>query len=100
MTGVALAMHTPTHAQPAGGGLRRAAQAFEAQALSALLAPMFEGLRVDGPLGGGHAEAQWRPMLVEAVARDLARAGGLGLAESVLREMTRMQATQSGGDPS
>ena len=71
--------------------MRRAAQAFEAQALGALFQPLFEGLSTTGPLGGGAAEAQWRPMLVDAIARDLARAGGLGLANAVLREMTRLQ---------
>lgn len=69
---------------------RRTAQAFEAQALGALLQPMFAGLETKGFFGGGAAEAQWRPMLVDAIATDLARAGGLGIADSVLREITRM----------
>jgi Rod binding domain-containing protein len=71
--------------------MRRAAQEFEAQALGAMFQPLFEGLSTSGPLGGGAAEAQWRPMMVDAIARDLARAGGLGLADAVLREMTRLQ---------
>lgn len=71
--------------------LRRAAQDFEAQALGALLQPMFEGLEARGPFGGGAAEAQWRPMLVEAIARGMARTGGVGLADAVLREMLRLQ---------
>jgi Rod binding domain-containing protein len=71
--------------------IRRAARDFEAQALGALLAPMFEGLRSSGPFTGGAGEAQWRPMLVDAIARDLARAGGLGLATAVEREMLRLQ---------
>jgi Rod binding domain-containing protein len=74
--------------------MRRAAQAFEAQALGALLQPMFQGLETKGPFGGGAAEAQWRPMLVDAIAKDLARAGGLGLTDAVLREMTRIAGVQ------
>jgi len=70
----------------------RAAQEFEAQALGALLQPMFATLPTGGFFGGGAAEAQWRPMLVDAIARDLARSGGLGLAASVQREIIRMQA--------
>lgn len=69
---------------------RRTAQQFEAQALGALLQPMFAGIETKGFFGGGSAEAQWRPMLVDAIANDLARAGGLGLADAVLREITRM----------
>jgi Rod binding domain-containing protein len=75
---------------------RRTAQDFEAQALGALLAPMFQGLDSKGPFTGGAAEAQWRPMLVDAIAKDLAKAGGLGIADAVLREITRLRAAAEG----
>ncbi len=75
---------------PNPAALRRAARDFEAQALGALLQPMFQGLDTKGPFGGGAAEAQWRPMMVDAIAKDMARAGGLGLADAVLRELTRL----------
>ena len=80
----------PRQASQSPAAMRRAAQDFEAQALGALLQPMFQGLETKAPFGGGAAEAQWRPMLVDAIAKDLARAGGLGLADAVLREMTRL----------
>ncbi|MGX9962766.1 rod-binding protein [Roseomonas sp. F4] len=70
--------------------MRRVAREFEAQALGALLQPMFQGLDSKGPFGGGSAEGQWRPMLVDAIAKDLAKAGGLGIADSVFRELTRL----------
>jgi Rod binding domain-containing protein len=79
--------------------LRRAAQQFEAQALGALLQPMFQGLGTSGPFGGGAAEAQWRPMLVDAIARDLSRIGGLGIGEAVLRELTRIAGARPGATP-
>ena len=84
-------------ATPAAGQttLRHLAQEFEAQAIAAMFQPVFAALPTDGPFGGRAAEAQWRPMLVDAIARDLARAGGLGLAAPVLRELLRAQeATQ------
>ena len=84
----------PRQASQSPAAMRRAAQAFEAQALGALLQPMFQGLETKGPFGGGAAEAQWRPMLVDAIAKDLARAGGLGLTDAVLREMTRIAGVQ------
>jgi Rod binding domain-containing protein len=86
-------------AGPSAAALRRAAQQFEAQALGALLQPMFQGLQTNGPFGGGAAEGQWRPMLVEAIAKDLSRIGGLGLGEAVLRELTRIAGAQPGSTP-
>jgi flagellar protein FlgJ len=75
--------------------LRKAAQDFEAQALASLLQPAFVTLEA-GPFGGGSAEAQWRPMLVEAIAAGAVRAGqGLGLADTVLRELLHRQAAAS-----
>lgn len=73
------------------GALRRLSQEFEAQAIAAMFQPVFAALPTDGPFGGGQAEAQWRPMLVDAIARDLARAGGLGIADAVYRELLRAQ---------
>lgn len=73
------------------GRLRRLAQEFEAQAVAAMFQPVFAALPTDGPFGGGAAEAQWRPMLVEAIARDLARGGGLGIGDAVYRELLRAQ---------
>lgn len=91
-----------THRAPIGAGLagapaashgqiRRLAQEFEAQAIAAMFQPVFAALPTDGPFGGGQAEAQWRPMLVDAIARDLARAGGLGIGDAVRRELLRAQ---------
>ena len=71
--------------------LRQASRDFEAHVLGALLQPMFEGLGQGGLFGGGSAEAQWRPMLVAEYGRAIARAGGVGLADSVLATLQRMQ---------
>lgn len=80
--------------------LRQAAQDFEAQALASLLQPAFatvDGSR--GPFGGGAAEAQWRPMLVEKIAAVAVRGGqGLGLSDAILRELLRRQSSPSTED--
>lgn len=73
----------------------RASQDFEAQMLGALLQPMFDTLPTNGPFGGGSAEAQWRPMLVENFGRAMARAGGVGIGGAVLAQMQRLQAQAS-----
>ncbi len=75
--------------------MREAARSFETQVLSQLLQPAFAGLGADA-MGGGAAEAQWRPMLVDAMAGAASRAGhGLGIADMVLREMLRRQSTET-----
>lgn len=81
----------PVSPQAAPPALRRAAQAFEAQALGQLLQPLFATLP-QARFGGGAAEAQWQPMLVDEMAKAASRSGhGLGLGEAVLREMLRWQ---------
>lgn len=74
--------------------MRRAAEEFEAVFLSEMLAPMFEGLDTDGLGGGGMGEQIFRPMLVERYAESISRSGGVGIADSIVREFVRMQQTQ------
>jgi Rod binding domain-containing protein len=71
--------------------LRHAAEEFEAVFLSEMLGPMFDGIDTEGLGGGGMGEEIFRPMLVERYAEAIARAGGVGVADSVLRELIRMQ---------
>jgi Rod binding domain-containing protein len=79
----------PANAPPAR--LRQLATEFEAQAVAAMFQPVFAALPTDGPFGGGSGEAQWRPMLVDAIARDLARTGSLGIGDAVYRALLRAQ---------
>ena len=67
------------------------AQEFEGQLLGLLMQPMFEGLQSDGPFGGGNAEGTYKAFLVEAIGKQVAKAGGVGLSDPVAREMLRMQ---------
>lgn len=71
--------------------IRRVAEEFEAMVLAELLQPVFEQIDPDGLGGGGSGEAMFRPMLVQQYAAGMARAGGIGLADSVVHELTRMQ---------
>ncbi len=74
---------------------RRAAEEFEAMFLSEMLAPMFESLDTEGLGGGGMGEQIFRPMLVERYAEAIAHSGGVGIADSIVRELIRLQASQS-----
>jgi len=72
--------------------LRQAAQNFEAMALGQLLQPMFATVdTAHGAFGGGAAEAAVQPMLVDALAKNIAAHGGLGLAGPVFASMLRSQ---------
>lgn len=78
--------------------LRQSAGEFEAMALSELLQPMFRTVdAAHGPFGGGAGEATWRPLLVDQMAKAVARAGGVGIGEAVFQEMLRAQAQGEGG---
>ena len=82
---------------PRAEAMREAARKFEAQALGALLQPAFATVS-GGSFGGGAAEGQWRPMLVDAYAEAWSRQGGIGLAASVFQEMLRAQGMHAGAD--
>ena len=78
--------------------LAKTARHFEALTIGQLLAPMFNTVdTADGLFGGGPAEAAWKPMLVDAIAKKVADRGGLGLAGPVFRELLHAQEMQSKG---
>ena len=66
---------------------------FESMFLSQMLQHMFEGIKTEeGPFGGGHAEAMFRPMLLDEYAKMIAnRPGGIGLADQVTRTLLKNQ---------
>ncbi len=90
-------MHAPTPVrQPtASPDAQHVAQEFESIFIAEMLAPMFEGLDTEGLGGGGAGESMFRPMLIQQYAAALAKNGGIGLADSVVRELARMQAAQT-----
>ena len=70
----------------------KAARDFEAMALGELLKPMFETVESKrNPFKGGTGEKTWKPMLVDEIAKQMAKAGGLGLAAPVHAAMLRMK---------
>ncbi|MCP5366052.1 MAG: rod-binding protein [Hyphomicrobiales bacterium] len=70
---------------------RKVAQDFEAFFLSQALQPMFAELTPEQPFGGGNAEQMWRSLQVEEYGKAIARQGGIGLADSIMREMLKVQ---------
>ncbi len=75
--------------------IQRVGREFESMFLSEMLAPMFEGLQTDGLGGGGEGEQMFRPMLIQRYAESISNNGGVGIADSIMRELTRLQAAQA-----
>ncbi|WP_372707463.1 rod-binding protein [Brevundimonas sp.] len=88
---VSPALLQPATPKPVTGRMRETAEAFEASFLAQMMKPMFEGLSTEAPFGGGEAEGTWRGFLVEAMAKQTVKAGGIGLADQVLSQMIKMQ---------
>jgi flagellar protein FlgJ len=87
---VAPALSTLPPAQTAK--IWQAAQDFEAMAIGQLLKPMFSTVdTAHGAFGGGDAEAAWQPMLVDAIGKQMAAHGGIGLAVPVFNAMLQAQ---------
>ncbi len=68
-----------------------AAEKFESQFLSQMLGQMFKGIDTDGPFGGGFGEEMFRSLMTDAMAKNVTKAGGIGLADTVQREILKMQ---------
>ena len=74
----------------------KSAQDFEAMAIGQLLEPMFDTVdTAHGLFGGGAGEEAWKPMLVQAFAKQIEAHGGLGLAGPIYDAMLRAQETGS-----
>lgn len=74
---------------------RRAAEEFEALFISEMLAPVFESLDTGGLFGGGQGEKIYRSMMVQEYGKAIAKAGGIGIADTVQSEILRMQENQA-----
>lgn len=77
---------------------RETADSFEAVFLSQILKSMSMGMKSDGPFGGGHSEEMFRDVLNEEIANQIAQNGGIGLSDSVYREILKTQEIDSPHD--
>ncbi len=99
MTAVSLppALSQPLTAAPSAaemakrGEIRKTAKTFESSFLSIMLQQMFEGVETSAPFGGGPGETMFKSFMTEAMAKKISDRGGLGVADSVGREMLKLQ---------
>lgn len=74
--------------------IRKVAEDFESFYLSQMLQPMFQNLGAEEPFGGGPGEDIWRQFQVEEFGKAMAKTGGVGVADMVMKEMLKMQEIQ------
>lgn len=98
VTGTAdLTAQTPRTAAPTKAANPEQARAlgkkFESMFVTEMLNHMFAGLETEnGIFGGGHAEAMFRPMLMEEYGKAIANRGnGIGLADQVAKMLLSQQ---------
>lgn len=72
---------------------RAAAEQFESAFLEQMLNYMWQDVPTDGLFGGGHGEETFRSMLVNEYAKEMTRAGGIGIADQVEQELLKLQET-------
>jgi len=84
---------TPTSAAELAkrGHTHETAVKFEASFLSTMLQTMFQNVGASAPFGGGAGEDMWKSFLSEAMAKQMAKRGGIGISRSVEREMLKLQ---------
>jgi Rod binding domain-containing protein len=73
------------------GKIKETAAKFESSFLSVMMQSMFEGVKTSEPFGGGNGEEMFKSLLTEEMAKQVTKAGGVGLAATVQKEMLKMQ---------
>jgi peptidoglycan hydrolase FlgJ len=74
--------------------IRKTAEKFEASFLSVMLQEMFDEVEVDAPFGGGQGEQMFKSFLSDAMAKQMVAGGGVGLSDTVAKEMLKLQGLQ------
>ena len=70
---------------------KRAADEFEAIFISQMLKIMSVGVKTDGPFGGGQSEEIYRDLMNEQLGKTVTSKGGIGLSDSIYREILKSQ---------
>lgn len=70
---------------------RTIAEQFEGVFLNQMLSAMFEGVGENDAFGGSYAEDTYRGLLTETYADTITKSGGIGIADSIMRELIGLQ---------
>lgn len=81
----------PTAETAKRGQIAKTAENFEASFLSVMMQSMFQGVDAGAPFGGGEGEQMFKSFMTEAIAKQTAKSGGIGIASIVQKEMLKLQ---------
>lgn len=73
---------------------REAAEGFAAFFLTQTLESMFSGIGSDALFGGGSGEGIYRSLMLQQYGKAMARAGGLGITDTVQKQILQLQETK------
>ena len=76
--------------------IKKVAQQFESVFISQFMGEMFSGISTDGPFGGGQGEEMFRSLMIDEYGKQIAKQGGIGLADSITRQLIKMQEVPGG----
>jgi len=90
-TALALQNSGPRLQPGATQATRETAEDFEAFFLSQVFSQMFQGVEADPVFGGGPGEEIFQSLMIQEYGKAVAQNGGVGIADSVMRELIAMQ---------
>ena len=70
---------------------RKSSQEFEAVFLNSMFSQMTSGVKGEGPFGDTTGTGVWRSMLTDEYSKNFAKAGGIGIADTVYKELIALQ---------
>ena len=71
--------------------IAKASKDFESSFLSVMLGQMFKDVNTSAPFGGGPGEDAFKSFMTDAMAKQVVKSGGIGLAPTVQKEMLKLQ---------
>jgi peptidoglycan hydrolase FlgJ len=80
-----------TPKQNGAASIDSTARDFEAVFVSQMLEQMFADVKTDGVGGGGSGERIFRSMMIQEVGKQMSAQGGMGLTDTIKRELLAMQ---------
>ena len=75
---------------------KAAAKQFEGVFISEMLSHMFEGTETDPEFGGGQGETMFKSLLTNEYGKQMANAGGIGIADQLQKMMIQIQQQHKG----
>ncbi len=90
---------TPQPSTAAYERMRSQAVELEGVFLNTLVKEMFSSLGKEGTTGSDFAQQTWRGMQAEQFADAMAKAGGIGLADSLVADLLALQESASASLP-